>query len=517
MSKVDYREILRLDSLHYSRKRISISIGSSHHTVKDVLDTATQKGITWPLDNDVTNAELEALLFPDKRKTESIYAELDYAYIHRELAKTGVTLTLLWEEYCRNCHESGRTPYMSTQFGDKYRKWARITKATMRITHKPGDAMEVDWAGDTIPVFDPVTGEADGVYLFVAVLPCSCYVYAEACNNMASENWLLCHVHAYNYFGGVARLLIPDNCKTSTISNTRYDTVLNKSYQELAEHYNTAIVPARVKAPQDKSHAEGSVKFAETWIIAALRNQKFFSLDEVKDAVAEKLKELNSRPFKSRVGNRIDAYLTEEKPYMMPLPTTDFEPAVWSSAKVPNDYLISDGQNRYSVPANLIGERVDIRTTRNMVEVFFHGAQVALHKRVQSIQYEPIVKPEHMTPEHRSYLRYNTEDFTSWAESVGSDTSRVVQYYLTNGAAPEQGYKACASLMKLGDKYGAKRLENACGQLLAYSSVPSIRNLSSMLKNGQDRISAQKQEPIDNVSHGFTRGAAYYRKGGEQK
>lgn len=517
MSKVDYREILRLDSLHYSRKRISISIGSSHHTVKDVLDTATQKGITWPLDNDVTNAELEALLFPDKRKTESIYAELDYAYIHRELAKTGVTLTLLWEEYCRTCHESGRTPYMSTQFGDKYRKWARITKATMRITHKPGDAMEVDWAGDTIPVFDPVTGEADGVYLFVAVLPCSCYVYAEACNNMASENWLLCHVHAYNYFGGVARLLIPDNCKTSTISNTRYDTVLNKSYQELAEHYNTAIVPARVKAPQDKSHAEGSVKFAETWIIAALRNQKFFSLDEVKDAVAEKLKELNSRPFKSRVGNRIDAYLTEEKPYMMPLPTTDFEPAVWSSAKVPNDYLISDGQNRYSVPANLIGERVDIRTTRNMVEVFFHGAQVALHKRVQSIQYEPIVKPEHMTPEHRSYLRYNTEDFTSWAESVGSDTSRVVQYYLTSGAAPEQGYKACASLMKLGDKYGAKRLENACGQLLAYSSVPSIRNLSSMLKNGQDRISAQKQEPIDNVSHGFTCGAAYYRKGGEQK
>lgn len=513
----NYREILRLVSLKHSQREIAASLKCSRNTIGEVLNTAAQKGITWPLDNDVTNAELEELLFPDKRKTESIYAEPDYAYIHRELAKTGVTLTLLWEEYCRTCHESGRTPYMSTQFGDKYRKWARITKATMRITHKPGDAMEVDWAGDTIPVFDPVTGEADGVYLFVAVLPCSCYVYAEACNDMASENWLLCHVHAYNYFGGVARLLIPDNCKTSTISNTRYDTVLNKSYQELAEHYNTAIVPARVKAPQDKSHAEGSVKFAETWIIAALRNQKFFSLDEVKDAVAEKLKELNSRPFKSRVGNRIDAYLTEEKPYMMPLPTTDFEPAVWSSAKVPNDYLISDGQNRYSVPANLIGERVDIRTTRNMIEVFFHGAQVALHKRIQSIQYEPIVKPEHMTPEHRSYLRYNTEDFTSWAESVGSDTSRVVQYYLTSGAAPEQGYKACASLMKLGEKYGAKRLENACGQLLAYSSVPSIRNLSSMLKNGQDRISTQKREPIDNVSHGFTRGAAYYRKGGEQK
>lgn len=517
MSNVDYREILRLNSLNYSRRRISASVGSSHHTVKDVLDAAVQTGISWPLDGDVTNTDLASLLFPGKHRPESIYVEPDYAYIHKELAKPGVTLTLLWEEYCRACHESGRTPYMSTQFGYKYRKWARITKATMRITHKPGDAMEVDWAGDTIPVFDPVTGEPDGVYLFVAVLPCSCYVYAEACNDMASENWLLCHVHAYSFFGGVARLLIPDNCKTATISNTRYDTVLNKSYQELAEHYNTAIVPARVRAPKDKSHAEGSVKFAETWIIAALRNQKFFSLDELKSAVAEKLKELNNRPFKNRAGNRMEAYTAEEMPYMMPLPTTDFEPAVWSSAKVPNDYLVSEGRNRYSVPSNLIGERVDIRTTRNIVEVFFHGAQVALHKRLQGTQYEPVVKPEHMTPEHRSFLRYNADDFTIWAESVGSETSRVVQYYLTAGTAPEQGFKACASLMKLGTKYGHKRLENACGQLMSYSAVPSIRNLSSMLKNGQDKAAETIQVHADKTSHSFTRGAAYFRKGGEQQ
>lgn len=511
----NYREILRLASLNYSQREIASALKCSRNTISEVLNRA--KDLTWPLDDDVTNAELEAFLFPEKRRTESIYVEPDYTYIHRELAKPGVTLTLLWEEYCRICLESGRTPYMSTQFSDKYRKWARITKATMRITHKPGDAMEVDWAGDTIPVFDPVTGDVDGVYLFVAVLPCSCYVYAEACNDMASENWLLCHVHAYNYFGGVTRLLIPDNCKTATISNTRYDTILNRSYQELSEHYNTAIVPARVRAPQDKSHAEGSVKFVETWIIASLRNQKFFSLDEVKEAVAEKLTELNDRPFKKRNGNRRDAYLEEEKAYMQPLPTTDFEPAVWSSAKIPNDYLISDGRNRYSVPANLIGERVDIRTTRNMVEVFFHGAQVALHKRIQGVQHEPAVKPEHMTPEHRSYLRYNAEDFARWAESVGSETSRTVQHFLTSGTAPEQGFKACASLMKLGEKYGTQRLENACSQLLTYSSVPSIRNLGSMLKNGQDKTPKTKPESADNSSHGFTRGAAYYRKGGEQK
>lgn len=518
-SMVDYREILRLNSLNHSQRSIALATKSSRNTVSEVLRVASQKCISWPLDNDVSNHDLELLFSPDKYKAVSTYVEPDFDYIHKELAKNGVTLTLLWEEYCRKCHEGGRTPYMSTQFGDKYRKWARITKATMRITHKPGNVMEVDWAGDTIPVFDPVTGDVDAAYLFIAVLPCSCYVYAEACDDMKQENWLLCHVHAYNYFGGVTRLLIPDNCKTATISNTRYDTILNKSYQEMAEHYNTAIVPARVKRPRDKAHVEGSVRFAETWIIASVRDRKFFSIGEVREAVEEKLEELNGRTFKKRHGTRNSAFLEEEKAFMMPLPTCDFEPAVWSVAKVSNDYLISDGLNRYSVPSNLIGEQVDIRVTRNMVEVFYHGVQVALHRRFQTIQHDPVVKPEHMTPEHRSYLKYNSDNFTEWANTVGPETTRVVQYYLTAGKASEQGYKACASLMKLGDRYGKKRLETACERLMAYSSTPSVRNLSSMLKNEQDKPAEKPkpQQPSEQPIHGFTRGAAYFRKGGEQK
>ncbi len=275
----------------------------------------------------------------------------------------------------------------------------------------------------------------------------------------------------------------------------------------------------RVKRPQDKSHAEGSVRFTETWIIASLRNRKFFSNDEVREAVAEKLEELNSRAFKKRHGTRRSAFLEEEKAYMMPLPTYDFEPAVWSVAKVPNDYLISDGLNRYSVPSNLIGEQVDIRVTRNIVEVFYHGIQVALHRRLQTIQHDPVVKPEHMTPEHRSYLKYNSDNFTEWANAVGPETTRVVQYFLTAGKASEQGYKACASLMKLGDRYGNKRLETACERLMEYSSTPSIRNLNSMLKNGQDKPveKPKPQQPSEQPIHGFTRGAAYFRKGGEQK
>lgn len=516
---VDYREILRQHSLGGSKASIALSVHSSRNTVRDVIRAATAKNICWPLDFDITNKDLELLLFPDKYKAVSLYAEPDCAYIHRELAKRGVTLTLLWEEYCSRCRSEGRIPYQSTQFGEKYRKWARVTKATMRIQHKPGDAMEVDWAGDTIPVFDPVTGEEGAAYLFVAVLPCSCYAYAEAHSDMQTENWLQCHVNAYRFFGGVARLLIPDNCRTSTTSNTRYETILNRSYNELAEHYGTAIVPARVRKPKDKSHAESSVSFAETWIIAALRDRKFFSIYEVQEAVAEKLEDLNRRSFKKRRGCRESAYAEEERSYMLPLPDHDFEPAVWSVAKVSFDYLVTDGRNKYSVPCNLIGEKVDIRATRNIVEVFFHGSRVASHLRLQTAQHDPVVKPEHMPPEHRRYLSYNESSFREWAESVGTNTAQTVQHFLGSGRAPEQGYKACAGLMKLGERYSTHRLENACKRLLEFSSSPTVRNIASILKNGQDRVpntkgTAAKPEHTD---CGITRGAAYFRRGGEQK
>ena len=291
----------------------------------------------------------------------------------------------------------------------------------------------------------------------------------------------------------MTRLLIPDNCKTATTANTRYETVLNRSYQELAEYYGTAIVPARVRKPQDKSAAEASVRFAETWIIAALRDRKFFSIGEVNEAIAEKLEELNNRPFQWMAGTRRSAWLEEEKPYMLPLPAVPFEAAVWSVAKVPNDYLISDGRNKYSVPYNLIGEKVGIRVTKTAVEVFCHGSRVAGHRRLQTIQREPLVKLEHMPLAHQKYLAYNAGDFSRWAMSVGSMT---VQYFLTSGAVPEQGCKACASLTKLGERYGRERLEN-----------------------GQDRPAkaAPPDKPNDSNRFGITRGVSYFRKGGDRR
>lgn len=513
---VNYREIMRLGSLGYTQRQIAASVHSSRSTVSEVLDLADSHGMGWPLGDEITNEILLATFYPERLTATNPRKEIDYGYIHKELARPGVTLTLLWTEYCEQAYSQGKTPYMYTQFCDKYRHWARLTRATMRIQHKPGEAMQVDWAGNTIPLHDRYTGEETDVYLFVAVLPCSYIVYAEACENMRSECWLNCHAHAYSYFGGVTRLLLPDNLKAGVLKNTRYDTILNRSYQEMAEYYGTAIVPCRVKKPQDKSAAEGSVKYASTWIMAALRNRKFFSMREIREAVAEKLEELNSRPFKKREGNRRTAYLEEEKAFMKPLPVTPYEPAVWSTARVLQDYLISDGKNKYSVPFDLIGEQVDIRLTKTTVEAFFHGSRVASHPRLAIAQREPVVQPEHMPTAHRMYLKRNEDDFRAWAANIGTSTAAVMEMFLTNGLAPEQGYKDCSHLAKLGDRYSHERLERACGRALAYSAHPSVRSITAILKNGQDKVQSPSRDTAPTgLGGGISRGPSYYRRGGD--
>ena len=507
---INYREILRLLNLGYTQREIARSLHCSRNTVRDTLYMSEKLGIEWPLDDNVTNNELYQLFHPEKSVSSNNYKEPDYSYMHSELARKGVNLTLLWSEYCTECYSRGETPYMYTQFCDKYRRWAKLSKATMRLKHKPGDAMQVDWAGETIPIYDP-SGDENPAYIFVAVLPCSCYAYVEACPDMRSETWLLCHAHAYSYFGGVTRLLIPDNLKTGVIRNTKYETELNRSYQEMAEYYDTAIVPARVDRPKDKSLAEGTVKFVSTWIIAALRNRKFFNIDEVRHAVGEQLELLNHYPFKKRKGNRYDAYIEEERDFMKQLPLTPYEPAVWSTAKVPLDYLISDGKNKYSVPFDLIGEQVDIRLTKKSVEVFFKGSRVALHLRSENMLRDPIVITEHMPQEHRKYLMYNSDDFKKWADSIGNSTSKVVDIFLTSCKEPEQGFKACASLTKLGDKHGSVTLEKACEQVLRYAKVPTVRNITAAIKGLRNATSKSASESNFRESHfGITRGAAYF-------
>lgn len=517
---VDYREILRLRSLGNNITQIASAIHSSRHTVRDVEKLADEKGIRWFLEEGLPNQRLYELLYPERLYKAKVYMEPDCAYIHAELAKKGVNLTLLHNEYKVKCADAGRVPYQYSQFCDIYRAWAKKSKATMRIHHKPGDSMEVDWAGGTLPITDPVTGIVDPAYLFVAVLPCSCYPYVELCGDMKQENWLLCHVHTFEYYDAVPRLLIPDNLKTGVTKNTRLDTIINRSYAELADHYGIAIVPTRVKAPRDKSHAEGTVSYVSTWILAALRNETFFSLAEAKEAVAKKLKELNGYPFKKREGNRREAYLLEEKEFMQPLPANPYEPSTWSEQTILLDYTVTDGLNKYSVPYDLIGESVSVRVTRDTVEVFFGNNRVAVHPREHKRKHDPITVPAHMPENHRQYLTYTKEDFLSWAETAGPNTEKVIRFFLESGRAPEQGFKSCVSLKKYAERYRKERIEEACRQILTFSGDPSIRGLGILLKSPV--IGNRAANPLPSAkpsrrSRGITRGADQFRKRGDEQ
>ena len=353
----DYREILRLSMQGLSRRGIAASCNCSRNTVAKVLSRAKEVGVSWPLKGDFANGELHELLFgssvgPPLRRRP------DYEHVHREMAKSGVTLSLLWHEYCEECRRAGEMPLMYTQFCLYYREFAQKTKATMHIDRKPGDQMEVDWAGQTAFLVDTDSGEETPAYIFVAVLSSSQYAYVEAFLSQNLECWIAAHVNAYKFFGGVTRMLVPDNLKTG-VQKAAWDTpVINRSYQEMAEHYGTAIMPARVRRPKDKPNVEGAVGVISVWILAALRNQRFFSLAELNEAIKEKLTEFNAKPFQKRAGSRLSTFTEEEQPLLLLLPKAHYELSTWKVATVQFNYHISVNGMFYSVPYELIKHNV---------------------------------------------------------------------------------------------------------------------------------------------------------------
>ncbi|MCD4712147.1 MAG: IS21 family transposase [Clostridiales bacterium] len=502
---VNYREIIRLRCLNHTKSHIASSLKCSRNTVSEVCTLAEQHGLMyWPLPAELFDDDIRNVLYPG-RIAESGRKMPDYDYVHKELAKSGVTLTLLWSEYCEQCNAEKAIPYQYTQFCDHFKSFAYKTKATMRIKRKPGELMEVDWAGNTLTVTDSITGEPLKAYVFVATLPCSLYSYAEAFPSMISENWITAHIHSYQYFGGVTRILIPDNLKTGVISHTRSEVVLNRVYQEMAEHYGTAIVPARPAAPKDKPSAEGTVGVISTWIIAALRNRKFFSYDELNIAIKEKLIEFNEKPFQKKKGSRLSAFIEEEKSYLLPLPTSTYELAVWSTATIPLDYLITVDKIKYSVPYVFIGKEVNIRYTGKSIEAFFQNNRIASHVRRYGICH-PIILPEHMPENHKQYLAYATDNFLDWASRVGVSTQTVMKVLLAANKVERQSYPSCKTLMKLADKYSIERIEDACSRALAYTPTPSLKNVQMILKTGRDRVKLEQPNISRKQSgkYGFT-------------
>lgn len=512
-----YREILRLASLNLSQQDIAVSCSVSKKTVNRVLKRANELQVFWPLEDNETDAALEERFFPSTSKARTSNKRMpDYDHVRKELLRSGVNKKLLWTEYLEDCRLAGDEPLMYSQFCYHIQQDEQKRRATMHIDRKPGEQIEVDWAGTPATITDPDTGEIINAWLFIGVMTYSQYPYVEAFTNERQRAWITAHVHMYEYFGGVTRILVPDNCKTAVVHNNGwYNQQVNTIYHEMAEHYNTAIIPARVRSPKDKANVEGTVRNISTWITAALRNEQFFSLGELNRAIRERLDEFSRRPFQKKEGSRYEIFRNEEAPLLGKLPPTPYELAEWKTATVQFNYHISVGGMLYSVPYEFIRRKVDVRMTDSVVEVFCDHSRIASHRRLHGRKGQYSTVTEHMPEDHQKYLEWNGDRFLKWAEQIGGATRRTVSAILSSQRVEQQSYRSCMGLLKLADKYSAERLEAACAKALSYTASPSYKSVKNILAMGQDGSGGESNGPHTISArnrHALTRGADYYRR-----
>src|ERR1019366_4987423 len=369
----------------------------------------------------------------------------DWAEVHRELRRPGVTLQLLWVEY----KERNPEGFQYTWFTDHYRTWARQLDVVLRQEHRAGEKLFVDFAGQTVPVTNPKTGEITQAQIFVAVLGASNYSYIEATPSQEMPHWIGAHVRAFEYMGGVSQIVVPDNLKVGVTRGNRYEPKLNRSYLEMATHYGCAIIPARPRKPRDKAKVEAGVLVAERWILASIRNLKFFSLAELNEAIAERLEQLNAKNFKKLPGNRLSLFESLDRPALQPLPDRPYQYAVWKVAIASIDYHVEVDRHRYSVPYQLVGRRCEVRIAAGTIEVFDRSRRVASHIR----SHHPggfTTDSAHMPESHRRHLELTPGRLIRWAQETGPAAAQVVEGILESRPHPEQGFRSCLGIFRLG-------------------------------------------------------------------
>jgi transposase len=511
------KQILQLRIKGYSQRRIADTLKVSRNTVAKVFKALQEHPVTEDSLNTLNDQELHQQLFPEESQVP-ILVTPDYDYIHKELLKSGVTLKLLWDEYVDTCRRSGKPPYMYSQFCKLYQDYVNQHRLTMHIRHKPGDKLMVDWVGTPLPLYDKLTGKSCKVYLFVATLPFSMYCFAKACLTLKEEDWINVHISMYEYFGASTRLIIPDNLKTGILSNKKYeDPIVNRAYQELADHYQTAILPARVLAPKDKAAVEGTAGQVTSHIIAKLRNRQFFDINEMNTAIRKELDRFNHNEFQKRDGSRYSVFMEEEFPFMQPLPKYPYEFAQWKTATVQLNYHIGIDYQNYSVPSEYVKKKVDVRYTKIMIEVFYKGSRISSHTRLYGRrgQYSTVI--DHIPANHQLYSEWDSARFLKWAAGIGDSTKEVVQKLFDSYRVEEQAYKGCLSLLKLADQYSPERLENACRIALIRIPSPRYKNIRLILEAGQDKKRDETSQSRSSLSasnkYAYVRGASYYGGG----
>lgn len=501
------REVLRLSvGEQMSRRRVAVATGMPYTTIADCLARAKAAGVGWPVAVDVDDAALEQRLYPGEPRPVAQRTSPDWKDIHIELRRPGVTLQLLWLEYKR-AHPDG---YQYSQFAHRYREWAGRLKVVMRQHHRAGEKAFLDFAGHKVPITDPKTGVVSYAELFVAALGASSYTYAEVVPSQELLHWITANTHAFEYFGGVPKVVVPDNLKAAVIKPHRYEPVLNRTYVEFAEHNGCAIIPARPYKPKDKAKVEAAVLLAERWILACLRNRTFFSIEEANAAVWELLITLNDKPFQKLDGSRHSLWETLDKPALKPLPATRYEVAAWHLGKVSIDYHVEVKRGHfYSVPYQLVSQKCEARLTVGTVEVFINGKRVASHRRRTTPGYTTL--DDHMPESHRRYAEWTPGRIVRWAATAGPNTAAYVSAVMEHRSHPEQGFRSCLGIMRLAKRYGNDRLDAACARGLSIRSF-SYRSIESILQHGLDSqpLQSDTAPSTGQRHHEHVRGGDYY-------
>ncbi|HXJ78178.1 MAG TPA: IS21 family transposase [Candidatus Methylomirabilis sp.] len=505
------REILRLKYERGMRNRaIARACGVGVGTVSEYLTRARQAGVSWPLPGELDDTALEARMFPRPAPGQERAAP-DLVWVHQELKKTGVTLYLLWEEY-RQVHPQG---YGYSQFCELYRRFHRKLKPSMRQEHRAGEKIFIDFSGKKPHIVDPKTGEEIAVELFVACLGASCYTYAESTLTQKLADWTGAHIRMLEYFSGTSEIWVPDQLKSAISQSCRYEATVNRSYRELARHYGAVVIPARPYKARDKAKVESMVLVAQRWILARLRNCTLFSLDELNAAIAKLLEDLNARPMQKVRVSRRELFERLDQPVLKPLPVARYELGEWKTCNVNIDYHVEVDHHFYSVPYQLIDEEMEARYTATTVEIFHKDKRLESYPR--RYDHQPTTKAEHMPSSHRAHAEWTPSRLIHWAEKTGPATGRLVEGILKRWPHPEQGYRACLGVMRLGRTYGPERLESASARAEHLRSY-TYRTVKNILAAAQDRLPLEAEPAVVPVTpvHENIRGASHYAAAGEE-
>ncbi|MEN9825565.1 MAG: hypothetical protein RI953_1310 [Pseudomonadota bacterium] len=495
------KTILRLSwEAKLSQREIAEALGVGKTTVQEVLARAQEMGLDWSQIQSIRESHLIEILYPPV-KLERPRKDPDWAQIKLEVMRKGVTLLLLWEEYREQNPDSPSYSW----FCENYKRWERNSRLVMRQTHKAGEKLFLDFAGLTVSYVDQITGEVRAAQIFVAVLGASNMTFAMAVEDQTVANWCHANVCALRFFGGVPAILVPDNLKAAVRSPSRYEPKIQSNYLDFAEHYNCAVIPARVRKPRDKAKVEVGVQVIERWILARLRKTGFGSIAEINSAIVPLLEIINNKTMRHLGKSRRELFEAIDKPALKPLPEKEFELVTRKRAKVNIDYHIELQRAYYSVPFQHVGQDVEIRYTRLMVEILHQGKVIAVHQRLSKLGARQTI-PEHMPSHHRKMMDWNPQRILRWAlDAAGPNTKQLCEALMGRQKHPEQGYRSCIALIRMADKYGSELLESTAAKVLNRNQQ-SVFEVEKLI-----RLEKAKQNPTSKVQHHENiRGAAYY-------